>query len=104
MRKLGTCLWFDHQAEDAAAFYVSLFPNSGIVDAKYCLEGAPRPAGLVLCSAGYNIRWLLRAITRLGLKGLLLRLLALRVTLSRIIQSAGVTRFAHSSRVTGAAG
>jgi IS5 family transposase len=24
----------------------------------------------VLCAAGYNIRWLLRAIVRLGLKGL----------------------------------
>jgi IS5 family transposase len=30
----------------------------------------------VQCAAGYNIRWLLRAIVRLGLKGLLLRLLA----------------------------
>jgi IS5 family transposase len=30
----------------------------------------------VLCAAGYNIRWLLRAMVRLGLKGLLLRLLA----------------------------
>ena len=31
----------------------------------------------VLCAAGYNIRWLLRAMVRLGLKGLLLRLMAL---------------------------
>ena len=31
----------------------------------------------VLCAAGYNIRWLLRAITRLGLRGLLLRLFTL---------------------------
>jgi len=30
----------------------------------------------VLCAAGYNIRWLLRAMVRLGLEGLLLRLLA----------------------------
>ncbi len=48
MQKLSTCLWFDHQAEEAAAFYVSLFPNAGIVDTKYYLEGAPRPAGSVL--------------------------------------------------------
>ena len=27
----------------------------------------------VLCAAGYNLRWLLRAMVRLGLKGLLLR-------------------------------
>ena len=30
----------------------------------------------VLCAAGYNIGWLLRAVVRLGLKGLYLRLLA----------------------------
>ena len=30
----------------------------------------------VLCAAGYNIRWLLRAIVRLGLKGLFAPLLA----------------------------
>jgi hypothetical protein len=27
------------------------------------------------CAAGYNLRWLMRAVVRLGLKGLLLRLL-----------------------------
>lgn len=48
MQKVSTCLWFDNQAEEAAMFYVSLFPNSGIVDTKYYLEGAPRPAGSVL--------------------------------------------------------
>jgi len=31
----------------------------------------------VLCAAGFNIRWLLRAIARLGLPGLLLALFAL---------------------------
>jgi predicted 3-demethylubiquinone-9 3-methyltransferase (glyoxalase superfamily) len=48
MQKVSTCLWFDNQAEEAAAFYVSLFPNSCIVDTKYYLEGSPRPAGSVL--------------------------------------------------------
>jgi len=28
--KIVPCLWFDHQGEDAAKFYVSLFPNSRI--------------------------------------------------------------------------
>jgi predicted 3-demethylubiquinone-9 3-methyltransferase (glyoxalase superfamily) len=28
MKPLTTCLWFDHQAEDAAKFYVSIFKNS----------------------------------------------------------------------------
>ena len=28
--KIAPCLWFDDQAEDAAGFYVSVFPNSSI--------------------------------------------------------------------------
>lgn len=30
--KIAPCLWFDTQGEEAARFYVSLFPNSRIVD------------------------------------------------------------------------
>ncbi|MGO2541174.1 VOC family protein [Specibacter sp. AOP5-B1-6] len=30
MAGIGTCLWFDGQAEEAANFYVGLFPNSRI--------------------------------------------------------------------------
>jgi predicted 3-demethylubiquinone-9 3-methyltransferase (glyoxalase superfamily) len=48
MQKVSTCLWFDSQAAEAAAFYVSLFPSSRVIDTKYYLEGAPRPAGSVL--------------------------------------------------------
>lgn len=29
-QKIVPCLWFDHQAEDAATLYTSLFPNSSI--------------------------------------------------------------------------
>lgn len=29
-QKIAPCLWFDTQAEEAANFYVSLFPNSRI--------------------------------------------------------------------------
>ena len=29
---LTTCLWFDKQAEEAANFYISVFPNSRILD------------------------------------------------------------------------
>lgn len=29
-QKVSPCLWFDNQAEEAARFYVSLFPNSEI--------------------------------------------------------------------------
>lgn len=30
MQKISTCLWFDDQAEEAAKFYTSIFPNSEI--------------------------------------------------------------------------
>lgn len=29
-KKLATCLWFEHQAEEAARFYCDLFPDSEI--------------------------------------------------------------------------
>jgi predicted 3-demethylubiquinone-9 3-methyltransferase (glyoxalase superfamily) len=32
MQKIKTFLWYDNQAEEAANFYTSLFPNSRIVD------------------------------------------------------------------------
>lgn len=31
-QKITPCLWFDHQAEEAAQFYTSLFPNSRITN------------------------------------------------------------------------
>lgn len=30
MDRIVPCLWFDHQAEEAATFYVSVFKNSKI--------------------------------------------------------------------------
>ena len=30
MSKIAPCLWFEHEAEEAAKFYVSLFPDSRI--------------------------------------------------------------------------
>jgi predicted 3-demethylubiquinone-9 3-methyltransferase (glyoxalase superfamily) len=48
MQSVSTCLWFDNQAQEAVAFYMSLFPNSRIIDIKYYLEGSQRSAGSVL--------------------------------------------------------
>ncbi len=28
VQKIRTCLWFDHEAGEAANFYISLFPDS----------------------------------------------------------------------------
>ena len=50
--KITPCLWFDTQAEEAASFYVSIFPNSKIVrierypDAGSEVHG--KPAGSVM--------------------------------------------------------
>jgi len=30
VQKIAPCLWFDHQAEEAAKFYVSIFDNSSL--------------------------------------------------------------------------
>lgn len=38
-------LWFDHQAQEAAQFYCSIFPNSKSDDVTTDGEGAPVPAG-----------------------------------------------------------
>jgi predicted 3-demethylubiquinone-9 3-methyltransferase (glyoxalase superfamily) len=41
-------LWFDTEAEEAAAFYVSVFPNSRVVNVSHYTEAGPRPAGTVM--------------------------------------------------------
>lgn len=41
-------LWYNSGAEDAARFYVSLFPDSGIIDVVRCGPGGPGPEGSAL--------------------------------------------------------
>ncbi len=41
-------LWFDTQAQEAARYYVSVFPNSEIRRVSHYGEAGPRPAGTVL--------------------------------------------------------
>jgi predicted 3-demethylubiquinone-9 3-methyltransferase (glyoxalase superfamily) len=55
MQKIHTFLWYDHQAEEAANFYVSVFADrtgsageSRILEASRYGEGAPLPAGSVM--------------------------------------------------------
>lgn len=47
-QKVRTCLWFDREAEEAANFYVSLFPNSRILDIARYGEAGPGKPGSVL--------------------------------------------------------
>jgi predicted 3-demethylubiquinone-9 3-methyltransferase (glyoxalase superfamily) len=48
MQKIIPFLWFDSQAEEAAQFYTSLFPNSKIRNVSYYGEGMPQPAGTAM--------------------------------------------------------
>jgi predicted 3-demethylubiquinone-9 3-methyltransferase (glyoxalase superfamily) len=41
-------LWFDTQAEEAATFYTSVFPDSRIVNVTRYTEAGPRAAGTVM--------------------------------------------------------
>lgn len=48
MSKIAPCLWFNGEAEEAARFYVSLFPESEIVSVSRYGNGGPFPAGTAL--------------------------------------------------------
>ena len=48
MQKITPWLWFDTEAEDAAALYTSVFPNSKVVDVTRYGESGPRQAGMVM--------------------------------------------------------
>ncbi|MGH2945440.1 MAG: VOC family protein [Solirubrobacteraceae bacterium] len=41
-------LWFDTEAEEAAAHYVSIFKNARIVNTTHYTEAGPRDAGMVM--------------------------------------------------------
>jgi predicted 3-demethylubiquinone-9 3-methyltransferase (glyoxalase superfamily) len=47
-RQIVPNLWFDTEAEEAANFYISVFPNSRIVFVSHYTEGSPREAGMVM--------------------------------------------------------
>src|SRR3954468_20318175 len=46
--KIKPNLWFDTEAEEAANFYVSVFPNSRVVGVARYTEAGPREAGSVM--------------------------------------------------------
>ena len=48
MQKITTFITFNHQAEEAMNFYVSIFRNSKILSINRYGEGAPLPAGTVM--------------------------------------------------------
>ena len=54
MKKITPFLWFDGQAEQAANFYVSLFPNSRITATTRYGDAGPGPKGQVM-TIGFEI-------------------------------------------------
>jgi predicted 3-demethylubiquinone-9 3-methyltransferase (glyoxalase superfamily) len=48
MGRITPCLWFDTQAEEAATFYTSVFPNSRIIGVARYGKAGPRPEGMVM--------------------------------------------------------
>lgn len=57
-KRIEPCLWFDHQAVEAATFYVSIFKNSKITNiARYTKAGQDvhgRPPGSVM-TVGFEL-------------------------------------------------
>lgn len=51
MQTVTPCLWFHHEAEEAARFYTSVVPNSKITELTYYGNDGPMPAGTVLTVA-----------------------------------------------------
>jgi predicted 3-demethylubiquinone-9 3-methyltransferase (glyoxalase superfamily) len=48
MPQITPFLWFDDQAQEAAEFYVSVFPNSRIEQVTHYGDVGPRPSGSVM--------------------------------------------------------
>jgi predicted 3-demethylubiquinone-9 3-methyltransferase (glyoxalase superfamily) len=51
MQKITTWLWFDTEAEEAAEFYTSVFPNARVTSVAHYGEAGPRPEGMVMIVA-----------------------------------------------------
>ena len=63
-QKITPNLWFDTEAEDAAAFYTSVFKNSRIVNKTHYTEAGPREAGMVM-----TVEWELDGQRFVGING-----------------------------------
>ena len=64
VQKITPFLWFDHQAEEAAKFYASIFPNSKIVKMTRYGKNGPGPAGSVM-----TVEFQLDGLTLVALNG-----------------------------------
>ena len=51
VQKITPFLWFDNQAEEAVAFYLSVFENAKPGPVMRCGDAGPGPKGSVLCAS-----------------------------------------------------
>ncbi|MEA2473377.1 MAG: hypothetical protein QOE06_1292 [Thermoleophilaceae bacterium] len=63
-QKIIPSLWFDTEAEEAAAFYTSIFKNARILSKTHYTEGSPREAGTVM-----TVEWELDGQRFTGING-----------------------------------
>jgi predicted 3-demethylubiquinone-9 3-methyltransferase (glyoxalase superfamily) len=63
-QKIIPNLWFDTEAEEAAAFYTSVFENSRVVNKTHYTEAGPREAGMVM-----TVEWELDGQRFVGING-----------------------------------
>ncbi|HTX62621.1 MAG TPA: VOC family protein [Acidimicrobiales bacterium] len=64
MPSITPFLWFDDQAEEAAGFYVSVFPNSQVLEVSRYSDSGPGPTGSVM-----TVRFALDGTEFLALNG-----------------------------------
>ena len=76
MSRISPCLWFNGDAEEAAAFYVSLLPDSriervqrNITDSISGKVGTVLVVEFTLAGQGFMPRWLLWAYVAVGFIG-----------------------------------
>jgi predicted 3-demethylubiquinone-9 3-methyltransferase (glyoxalase superfamily) len=63
-QKITPNLWFDTEAEEAAAFYTSVFENSCVVNVTHYTGAGPRPAGTVM-----TVEWEIEGQRFVGING-----------------------------------
>ncbi len=63
-QRIVTNLWFDTQAEEAAAYYTSIFDDSRIVNVARYTDAGPREAGMVM-----TVEWELDGQRFVGING-----------------------------------
>ena len=64
MPRITPNLWFDGQAEEAAEFYCSIFPNSKVTAVTHYTEGSPGTPGAVM-----TVSWVLDGQDYTGING-----------------------------------